>query len=102
MGTYINIGNAGFLSARNGEYVDKSGLIAVAPRLAVSRILKCRARWKERCGLTSGSISWRLCVIRRTCFQLRQADQDSKLPDREVSGIITITDPSRGTRTRDL
>ena len=29
MGTYINIGNAGFQSARNSEYVDKSGLIAV-------------------------------------------------------------------------
>lgn len=29
MGTYINIGNAGFQSARNGEYIDKSGLIAV-------------------------------------------------------------------------
>ena len=29
MGTYINIGNAGFQSARNGEYVDKSGLIEV-------------------------------------------------------------------------
>ena len=29
MGIYINIGNAGFRSARNGEYVDKSGLIAV-------------------------------------------------------------------------
>lgn len=29
MGTYINIGNAGFQSSRNSEYVDKSGLIAV-------------------------------------------------------------------------
>lgn len=29
MGAYINIGNAGFQSARNGEYVDKSPLIAV-------------------------------------------------------------------------
>ena len=29
MGTYINLGNAGFKSARNGEYVDKSELIAV-------------------------------------------------------------------------
>ena len=29
MGTYINIGNAGFQSARNGEYVDKSELITV-------------------------------------------------------------------------
>ena len=26
---YINIGNAGFQSARNGEYVDKSGLIRI-------------------------------------------------------------------------
>ena len=29
MGTYINIGNFGFRRARNDEYVDKSGLIAV-------------------------------------------------------------------------
>jgi len=29
MGAFINIGNAGFQSARNGEYVDKSALIAV-------------------------------------------------------------------------
>jgi len=29
MGTFINIGNAGFQSARNSEYVDKSGLISV-------------------------------------------------------------------------
>ena len=29
MGTYINLGNVGFQSARNSEYVDKSGLIAV-------------------------------------------------------------------------
>ena len=29
MGTFINIGNAGFQSSRNSEYVDKSGLIAI-------------------------------------------------------------------------
>ncbi|MBQ7512100.1 MAG: AAA family ATPase [Prevotella sp.] len=29
MGIYINIGNEGFVSARNSEYVDKSGLIKV-------------------------------------------------------------------------
>ena len=29
MGKYINTGNAGFQSIRNGEYVDKSGLIAI-------------------------------------------------------------------------
>ena len=29
MGTYINIGNAGFQSARNSEYIDKSELISI-------------------------------------------------------------------------
>lgn len=29
MGIYINTGNAGFQSARNSEYVDKSGLIGI-------------------------------------------------------------------------
>ena len=29
MGTYINIGNEGFVSALNGEYIDKSKLISV-------------------------------------------------------------------------
>ena len=29
MGTYINLGKEGFQSVRNGEYIDKSGLIAV-------------------------------------------------------------------------
>ena len=32
MGTYINKGNVGFQYIRNGEYVDKSGLIAVINR----------------------------------------------------------------------
>ena len=32
MGRYINLGNSDFQSARNGEYVDKSGLIAVVNR----------------------------------------------------------------------
>lgn len=29
MGTFINLGNDGFASTRNGEYVDKLGLISV-------------------------------------------------------------------------
>lgn len=29
MGAYIKVGNARFRSVRNGEYVDKSGLIAI-------------------------------------------------------------------------
>ena len=47
MGTYINIGNAGFRSARNGEYVDKSGLIPIVnatldTKLRFSCVSRCR------------------------------------------------------------
>jgi len=47
MGTYINVGNAGFQSSRNGEYVDKSGLIAVVnkslfTKLRFSCVTRCR------------------------------------------------------------
>ena len=47
MGTYINVGNAGFQSARNGEYVDKSQLIAVVNKTLFSKqrfscITRCR------------------------------------------------------------
>ena len=47
MGIYINIGNAGFQRARNSEYVDKSGLIAVVNRTlftesCFSCVTRCR------------------------------------------------------------
>ena len=46
MGTYINLGNAGFQSARNSEYVDKSGLIAM-----INRTLNTKSRFScvSRC-----------------------------------------------------
>ena len=45
MGTYINIGNAGFQSARNGEYVDKSGLISIVnATLNTERRFSCVTR----------------------------------------------------------
>ena len=48
MGTYINIGNAGFQSARNGEYVDKSGLIAVVnSTLFTERRFSCVSRCRR-------------------------------------------------------
>ena len=48
MGTYINIGNAGFQSARNGEYVDKSGLIAVVNgTLFTERQFSCVTRCRR-------------------------------------------------------
>ena len=47
MGSYINTGNAGFQRARNSEYVDKSGLIAVVNRtlfteLGFTCVSRCR------------------------------------------------------------
>ena len=48
MGKYINIGNAGFQSARNGEYVDKSGLIAVVNEtLFTKRRFSCVSRCRR-------------------------------------------------------
>ena len=48
MGTYINIGNAGFKSARNGEYVDKSALIAAVNKtLASERQFSCVSRCRR-------------------------------------------------------
>lgn len=48
MGLYINIGNAGFQSARNGEYVDKSGLIPVVnATLDTERRFSCVSRCRR-------------------------------------------------------
>ena len=45
MGTFINVGNAGFQSARNGEYVDKSGLIGIVnATLFTKRRFSCVTR----------------------------------------------------------
>ena len=47
MGIFINIGNMGFQSARNGEYVDKSGLIRIVNKTINSErrfscVTRCR------------------------------------------------------------
>lgn len=48
MGLYINIGNSGFASARNGEYVDKSGLISVINNtLNTERRFSCVTRCRR-------------------------------------------------------
>ena len=45
MGTYINLGNAGFQSVKNGEYVDKSGLVAIVNNtLFTERRFSCVSR----------------------------------------------------------
>ena len=48
MGTYINIGNEGFRRARNGEYVDKSGLIAIVnKKLFTEQCFSCVTRCRR-------------------------------------------------------
>ena len=48
MGTYINIGNAGFKTARSIAYVDKSGLIDVVNRtLFTARMFSCVTRCRR-------------------------------------------------------
>ena len=48
MGTYINIGNAGFQRARNSEYVDKTGLISVLNKtLFTERCFSCVSRCRR-------------------------------------------------------
>ena len=48
MGTYINIGNEGFQSARNSEYVDKSGLIAIVnSKLFTEQRFSCVTRCRR-------------------------------------------------------
>ena len=47
MGTYINLGNAGFRRIRNSEYIDKSGLISVVNKTlftekSFSCVTRCR------------------------------------------------------------
>lgn len=49
MGLYINTGNAGFQSVRNGEYVDKSGQIAlINGTLDTERRYSCMFSWLRR------------------------------------------------------
>lgn len=48
MSLYLNIGHEGFTSARNGEYADKSGLIAVInSTLHTERRFSCVTRCRR-------------------------------------------------------
>ena len=48
MGYYINVGNAGFQRSRNGEYVDKSGLISIVnSTLFTERCFSCVSRCRR-------------------------------------------------------
>lgn len=79
MGIYINIGNEGFQSARNGEYVDKSGLIAV-----VNSTLKTERRFScvTRCRRFGKSMAAKmLCAYYDQSCDSRQLFDDLAIAD---------------------
>ncbi len=79
MGTYINIGNAGFQSVRNGEYIDKSGLIAVVnSTLFTERRFSC----VTRCRRFGKSLAARMLAA----YYDRSVDSRSLFADLQIAG----------------
>lgn len=78
MGVYINIGNAGFQSARNGEYVDKSGLIP-----AINRTLETEQRFScvTRCRRFGKSMAAKML----NAYYDQSCDSRSLFADLEVA-----------------
>ena len=84
MGTYINIGNAGFRSARNGEYVDKSGLIPVVnATLDTERRFSC----VSRCRRFGKSMAAKML----NAYYDRSCDSRSLFADLEVAKACPIS-----------
>ena len=84
MGIYINTGNEGFKRARNSEYVDKSGLIAVINgTLFTERAMSCVSR-SRRFGKSMAAKM--LCA-----YYDRSVDSRSLFADLEIA-----SDPSFG------
>ncbi len=79
MGAYINIGNAGFQSARTGEYVDKSGLISIVNGTLLSeRRFSCVTR-SRRFGKSMAAKM--LCA-----YYDRSCDSRSLFADLQIAG----------------
>lgn len=79
MGAYINIGNAGFQSARNGEYVDKSPLIAT---VNATLFTENRFTCVSRCRRFGKSVAARmLCAYYNQSCDSRSQFADLKIAD---------------------
>lgn len=79
MGIYINKGNEGFQSVRNGEYVDKSGLIAgINSTLNTERRFSCVAR-SRRFGKT-------MAAQMLQAYYDRSCDSRNLFSDLEIAG----------------
>ena len=82
MGTYINIGNEGFASARNGEYVDKTGFISVInstlnTERRFSCVTRCRRFGKSMAAKTLCAYYDHSCDSRALFADLEIADDPS-------------------------
>ena len=82
MGTYINIGNAGFQSARNGEYVDKSLLIpeinaTLDTEQRFSCVTRCRRFGKSMAAKMLNAYYDRSCDSRSLFADLKVAQAPS-------------------------
>lgn len=82
MGTYINTGNEAFRKARNGEYVDKSGLISVVNRsldteYQFSCVSRCRRFGKSMAAKMLAAYYDRSCDSRALFADLAIADDPS-------------------------
>ena len=79
MGVYINLGNADFQSARNSEYVDKSGLIAV-----INKTLNTELRFScvSRCRRFGKSMAAKML----RAYYDRSCDSRSLFADLEIAG----------------
>ena len=82
MGIYINIGNAGFQRARNSEYIDKSGLIAVVngtlfTEQSFSCVTRCRRFGKSMAAKMLNAYYDRSCDSRSLFSDLSIANDTS-------------------------
>ena len=86
MGIYINKGNQGFLSAINGEYVDKTGMIAI-----INKTLNTERRYT--CVTRSRRFGKSMAVEMLTSYYDKSCDSRQlfdglciSVPDREING----------------
>jgi len=79
MGTYINRGNEGFRIARNSEYIDKSGMIAVINNtLETERMYSCVTRCRR---FGKSMAAKMLCAYYDNSCDSRELFQDLKIAE---------------------
>ena len=106
MGVYINIGNAGFQSARNGEYVDKSGLIPIINRtleteLRFSCVTRCRRFGKSMAAKMLNAYYDQSCDSRSLFADLEVANDPSFEKHLNKYPVIYLDMTSFVTRFKD-